>query len=400
MNASKYNVLSSTKLSFRLHFNLNKDAAESPSLPLELLTDDFCDCISTPVANYANAKIMLAEALKYIKGNGSTDANCSAEIRLEMERELCPVYRMNVCKFILSFDEECAYRLFPERKGVVGAMSIKRALDVCDVPEGMSFYDRCCDKNVLSGDLYGVDLSDMDDNAIVIRYTGGKGYEDKYVEFSALIDHYITNVYAIVSEPAYSVGEIDELRDITERRKSFSEAFVEYDAFKKMFPKVSVLVDLYDIKGMESVYWSLIRDRVRDIMVQIQADKKTSLTLNYDTDCSALQLKNCEVKCAAGLRGVDMIDCEVSGLVSSCSMYTCDVKDAVLNFCTCFSNTHIEGSYVSDTYLSDGTKCTDCRIFGDSTISGTYERCKLGDGVKYMKHTKFKHTPKGNAVEI
>lgn len=398
MNVSKYDVLSSTKISFRLHFKLNKECSE-PKEPFELSEDDFCDCITTPVANYANAKIMLAEALKYIKGNGSTDVNCSAEIRLEMGKE-CPVYRMNVCKFILSFDEDATYNLFPERKGIVGAMSIRRVLDVCDVPDGMTFYDRCCDRSILSGTFYGVDLSDMDENAVIIRYCGGKGYEDKYMELSALIDRYITNIYGIVSEPAYSVDEIDELRDITERRKSFVDAFNDYDSFRKLFPKVNVLVDLYDIKGMESVYWTLIRDRIRDIMVQIQADKKTSLTLNYDTDCSILQLKNCEVKCAAGLTGVDMLDCEVSGVVSSCSMYTCDVKDAVLNFCTCFSNCHIDDSYVSDTYLSDGSKCVNCRIFGDSTISGSYEDCKLGDGVKYMKHTKFTRTPKDNAVEI
>ncbi len=399
MNVSKYDVLSSTKISFRLHFKLNKECSE-PKEPFELSEDDFCDCITTPVVNYANAKIMLAEALKYIKGNGSTDVNCSAEIHITMNPEICPVYRMNVCKFILSFDENVAYNLFPGRKNIVGAMSIKRALDVCDVPDGMSLYDRCGDKNVLSDNMYGVDLSQMDNNTIIIKYAGGKDYEDKYMELSSLVDHYITNIYSIVSEPAYSVSEIDELRDITERRKKFNDAFMDYDSFMKAYEKAKLFVDLYDLKGMESVYWSMIKDKVRDIMMQVQADKDTNITINYDTDCSAFQIKNCEIKNAAGLTGVDILDCEVSGNVSSCAMYTCDIKDAVLKFCSCFSNCHIDDSYVSDTYLSDGSKCTNCRIFGDSTISGTYEKCRIGDGVKYMKDTKFKHTDKSNAVEI
>ena len=402
MNLSKYDVLSKTKVSFRLHFNLDEDKRETAKHPsgCELVTDDFMDCVEVPPTIYSTSKIMLAGALNYIKKHGSTDKNCSAEIHITMNPEVCPVYRMNVCKFILSFDEDAAYNLFPERKNIVGAMSIKRALDVCDVPDGMSLYDRCGDKNVLSDNMYGIDLSQMDLNTIIIKYAGGKNYEDKYMELSTLVDHYITNIYSIVSEPAYSVSEIDELRDITERRKRFNDAFMDYDSFMKVYEKAKLFVDLYDLKGMESVYWSMIKDKVRDIMMQVQADKDTNITINYDTDCSAFQIKNCEIKNAAGLTGVDILDCEVSGNISSCAMYTCDIKDAVLKFCSCFSNCHIDDSYVSDTYLSDGTKCTNCRIFGDSTISGTYEKCRIAGGVKYMKNTKFKHTDKSNAVEI
>ena len=72
---------------------------------------------------YPEAKLILAKTLRWIKENGYTNDRSSIHINLAFDLEkLGPKFDMKVLdigKFVLSFDEDAIFKLFPDRKDSV-----------------------------------------------------------------------------------------------------------------------------------------------------------------------------------------------------------------------------------------------------------------------------------------
>ena len=81
---------------------------------------------------YRNARIMIIRMLEWIRKNGYTTERSSINLNLSFQKDRIDdkniVSKMNTLKFILEFNEDQIYKLFPDRKDSIHAKSIKWAM--------------------------------------------------------------------------------------------------------------------------------------------------------------------------------------------------------------------------------------------------------------------------------
>lgn len=379
MDKNKFQILSSAKLSFKAEFS--KKGGQVYHFGTER-TKYGITTVLTDFLPYPSAKLRLSDLLTHIKKFGTTDGTCSLVISIQLDdMNICNI---NKCKFILSFDEEMSYRAFPKRRNKVGAKSIKSFVTMSGIND---IYDEI---SRFSGEGYGVDFSKIQDNIISYSYAGGEGYENKFVEISTLIDYYILHLYNTLSVPAYTVEEVALLKEIAKKSAEANAAFESYDNFIKKYPKAEILVDMYSIENTVSVFWTVISDKLRKIFLCGGINEDTPVKFNYDSDSGAYQIKDTKFDGNVLLSNMDIIDCEVSGNFDSCDFYDCDIEDSILNLCSVLGATKLKRSTANSVFFSDDSVCTDCRIFGDSIITGKCVRCVIGEDSHVKEDAKIK----------
>lgn len=379
MDKSKFQILSSAELSFRAEFFKENDKFYPFG---KEVTEYGKTVITTNMLPYASAKLRLSDLFKHIKDNGYTDGNCSFVVSVKLNGvNICNV---NKCKFIMSFDEEMSYKAFPKRRNRIGAKSIKAFVDSAGMND---IYEEI---NRFVGDGYGVDFTKIQDNVINYGYIGGDNYEDKFIEASALCDYYIVHLYSVLAEPAYTVDEVAKLKEIARKSVETNAVFDTYENFAKVYKNAEILVDMDSIENTASVFWTVVKPRLKDIFLCGGINPETKVSFNYDSDSGAYQIRETEFDGYVYLSNIDIVECKVSGNLDSCDLYSCEVYDSILNSCSVMSDTKLKRSLINSTFLSDESVSTECRLFGDTIATGKCVKCVIGETVQVRESAKIR----------
>ena len=387
MNKNKFQILSSAELAFKADFYKETNTIFPYG---KEVTEYGKTSIHTEMLPYASAKLRMGDIFSHITENGYTDGTCSFTIAIKIKgMDICKV---NKCKFIMSFDEDMSYRAFPKRKNRIGAKSIKAFTGI----DGMNdIYDEI---NRFVGEGYGVDFTKIHDNYIKYGYIGGSGYENKFVEASALCDYYITHLYSVLEEPAYTVDEVAMLKEVARKCAETKTVFDSYDNFAKVYKNAEILVDMSSIENTASVFWTVIKQKLKDIFLCGGIDADTRVSFNYDSDSGAYQIRETEFNGYVYLSNMDIVECKVSGKLESCDLYSCVVEDSILNSCSVMSDTKLHRSNIYSTFLSDESVSTECRIFGDSIATGKCDKCVIGETVQVRETAKIKNSINNSSI--
>ena len=70
------------------------------------------------------------------------------------------------------------------------------------------------------------------------------GYEKKYNTIMNLTEHFVVSLYETLMYPKYTDGDLKQLDAVLEKHSGIVESYKDYQAFKKKFPKIKLMVDL------------------------------------------------------------------------------------------------------------------------------------------------------------
>ena len=390
MELSRYEILSKSELSFKFNFHCGKKSLKHFE-DYTVYGEDWQKTLETETMQYPSAKMELAKICGLIKEHAETQWDDILEVSVKFPTDTCDVYRINALKLALSFDDSYLYKTFPDRKNRIGSRPVSEIIKSGSTPDSV----RC----TLCSNVYGIDMSRIGDNTISYRYIGGKDYQDKYQEISAITDKWVVDTYSVVTNPEYTQDEMSKLSSLSKTETSFNDIFVSPDAFRKHYKNVTLMVDLYDIKGNENVFWASINERMKQLFSTLRPNNDIKMTLNYDSDAGRLQIKNTSLYGVSGLRETDLVDCTISGDIANASLYFTKTINTNAEFCEFFNGCEITKSKLNNCYIANGVGVSDTQISGDSTISGNCTKCDLSFGVKYTKDAKIKDS-KNNATKI
>jgi uncharacterized protein YjbI with pentapeptide repeats len=142
---------------------------------------------------------------------------------------------------------------------------------------------------------------------------------------------------------------------------------------------------LVDLKGYEEnikTYWSHIREKIFDLIVEGGIN---SCFFNYDTSIGRFQIKDAKSKNGLILKDIDIFDSVVkNGKLSNCNLYGTQVKNSELYDCKLvFGNKLFEskfqnsiadyGNLLENCYIDCPQQMVDCEVKG-----GVLRKADLG----------------------
>ena len=321
-----------------------------------------CELVTGPL-DYSEARDVIIKVFEWIQSNGYTTERCSIHANISLDPNKIPtrveIPMMNIVKFIMSFEESRVYEVFPKRKDSVYARSIKELH-----PNAIIFYTPKTDisRNVLEvpdEKYYGVNFLKAEKGYLEYRYMGGENYERKTKKILDLIDYFIENLYEVLNFDGNFNGEDKKFfKSLMERQQKLYEGFVKYSAFKKNFPKIEVGVDMRNDDQILETFWPVIKDQLYKILMTSGITKGT---FNFDTDVSVLQIRNTKLKNVVA-RDVEIVDCEVEGVIERCTFYSSTIKNSRIVDCKPVKNNKFISCKIGETPLHITNVCDDCFI--------------------------------------
>jgi len=324
---------------------------------------------------FVESKLIIAKTLKWIRENGSTNDRCSIHVNVAFDGKKLGtstnVSSLDIGKFVLNFNEDAVYEVFPNRRDSVYAKSIKYIVPLSGMtqpsPERISW------KNYMfvSEKYYGVNFSKIPKNYIEFRYLGGKDYEKKYNTIMSMTEHFVVSLYESLVDPVYNAEDIKKLDVILEKHKGIVESYKAYRTFRRNFPKVKLMVDLKTYDQIVETYYPKMREKIFELLTK--AGLKEGL-INYDSDTGKMQLKDAELMKCFEIRGIDIVDSKIQGNVIACDIFSTELINSSMTECNLFSSTDVDSSKIEDSYVSKNVVVKNSYVFGERGVfSGEME---------------------------
>lgn len=336
---------------------------------------------------YGEAIPVLIKVLKWIEANGWTTDRCAFQFSISFDpndRKLEKMERLDRMKFILGIDEGIVYSSFGNRTNNVYAKSIKKIVPAnkFSILENITTIDPKLFK--LPGEkYYGANFTKLQDGYVEIRYLGGKDYQKKINPILEVTDYVTLLLHDILSgKKVYGKEDVEKLQEMMRQHTKVVRSFSNPDSFFMNYPDFHVLVDLKGYEENIKTYWSHIREKIFDLIVEggIQA-----CFFNYDTSIGRFQIKDAKSKNGLILRDVDIFDSVVkNGKLETCNLYGTQVKNSELYDCKLvfgnklfdskFQNSIADyGNLLENCYIDCPQQMVDCEVKG-----GVLRKADLG----------------------
>jgi hypothetical protein len=372
-----------------LSFQLNRDEAGKFTFRTNFLL-------------YRDARLILIDLFKWIERNGFTEKNDLLLLDLKFMDEIAGPFKgtlfntatkiegINKMKFILSFDEESVYKIFPSRKNGFNSQTIKNIVPT------QKFIDKSRSVDPTMYDIpnttnCGVNFETLTEGFIRLQYIGGTRYEQKSSEILDILNQFTVLSWDSVINTKFTKENIEKFNLLLKRSKRVREAYLDFALFKKNFPKIRFTVDLLDNKKVLESYYDILKDRIFDLFTNISIDGECDL--NYDSTFCTLQLRGAKLK-ADKIVKVDFVDCTIqSGTFEYCDFYDCDITDSILLTSNLFLHTKAERCNFVDSFANRTTQLVRCEVDGMNSVingdvlEGLIKRAKIGQEAKISKET-------------
>ncbi len=313
---------------------------------------------------YIEAKLILGKAFDYIKDNANTTNRCGIHYNVSFDSKKYGegfLSHMDVLKFILEFDEEYVYEIFPKRRSNVYAKSIKFI-----IPQNKYFLESDYDFNNISPKnfimphtkYYGVNFTKLIKGYLEFRYLGGKNYHEKYDDIIKVVDESLISLFRSVNNKEYSADNKEELKMIFNKHLKLIRAYKDLNGLFTEFPKIKFYCDMQDDPKITNLYYLNVRDRIFKILCEAQLKQGE---INYDSDKGKIQIRNANLTNCHEISNVDLIECTIEGNLSNCELFHCKVDNSILDDCKLYMETDIKNSKINNCYF--GKTCTANNIY-------------------------------------
>ncbi len=329
------------------------------------------ELITAPIS-YSVARNTIIKVLGWIQENGYTTSKSSIHLNLSFDPKKTGrsnlISKMDPLKFILGFNETEVYKLFSNRKDSVYAKSIKWIMPKIDhnYYEGQNINPHVFHFAVEK--YYGVNFQKLQQGYLEFRYIGGKDYEKKTTNILYLLDRFVLQMWAIANQEKYTDLNLIELKRILNRNHKFTEILKDWRRLKDFYPEINLYVDLKDNEKIIDMYWPKI---LMEVLRLISHGGLVKGDINYDSDLSRVQVRNGSLPFCFELSNYDFVDCELSGSLSFCDIFRCQIKTASLKRCNLYQGTSVEDSKVESCYTNQTCEVKNSYVFQwDSVFKG------------------------------
>jgi hypothetical protein len=352
---------------------------------------------------YGEAKILITKFFKLIESTSTTKEDCSFEYSImfnDYDNAGIPdVSRLDMVKFIVSFDEELAYSNFKERKNTIFSKSIKNI-----IPGSKFFIENRASLSSRNFNFpfkryFGVDFDTLKKGNLTYRYIGGSGYEKKLDATIELLNYSIDHLYKCIKAPALTREDETELASLLEVHQKIVNSYSSVKAFRKNFPEVVLLANLIEEERVLDTIYPYVRDRIFNLMSECEIKKGY---INYNSDNGKIQLKDAIIEKCYVIDGIDIFDCEITGTIINCDIFSSKIKNAEIFSSNLFDSSKANNCYVYNSYINSSSIITDCTFEGNLAIlsgkmeNGTLisgkvsEKAKISEGTTVLSYEKIK----------
>lgn len=332
---------------------------------------------------YTEARMVLVRVLRWIEENGWTTEKCGLHINISFDefyvKLACKLSHLDKLKFILSYDESQIFKYFPERENNIYARGIKQVYPV----NRFMILD---DIKAISKDLYitpntkyySVNFDKIKNNYLEFRSIGGAGYEKKPDEILSILEYNAVTLFKCLDNPAYDEENVITLNKIMKEHKNYVGAFTNIDTFFLKYPNIKLFIDLKGEREVLKSYFHMIKDKLFDLIL---FGGVTKGLINYDTEISRIQIKDAIFKDSFLIRDVDLVNCNISGILEHCNLWNCKVEKSHLDNCELIVSNKVYDSKITKTEMGDKTLIDNCYIEnGSRTINGTIKGSIIRSG--------------------
>lgn len=355
----------------------------------------------TGAQDYKSARLLIIRVSQWIQEHGYTNDRTSIHLNLSFDTNKIEkknrIMNMNTLKFILEFDEDAVFSLFPQRENSAYAKSIKFVL-----PNSETFN--------IDGDLidehnftfpkskyYGINFEKRTKNYLEFRYIGGKDWEKKTNKILHLLDSFLVQLWNSTESTKFTHLNSLELKKILAVNRRIVDARRDWRHIEKDWKNIDFTVDLHKNEQIIDLYWTKIQQRVLRLFTH-GALKKGHI--NYDTDTGRVQVKDGELSYCVNIDGYDFIDCDIRGELLYCDIFGGTVDGSDATDCNFYNRASIVSSKLKSCYVSRDSKIKDGYLYGKGILKGTMIGGIFRDGSYDKKLAKFKDTEKIRYVEI
>lgn len=363
-------------------------ASSKPTANLFRIIPDFSggykmkELVTGPLP-YIEARMVLVRVLNWIQENGWTTEKCGLHINISFDefyvKLACKLSHLDKLKFILSYDESEIFKYFPNRENNIYARGIKQVYPVnkfmvFDNIKGIS-KDMYLTPNTK---YYSVNFDKVKNNYLEFRAIGGAGYEKKPDEILNILEYNALTLFKCLDAPGYDEDNLNTLNKILSDHKNSVGAFTNVDMFFLKYPDIKLFIDLKGDREILKSYFHILKDKLFDLILFGGA---TKALVNYDTEISRVQIKDATFKDSFLIRDVDLVNCNVSGIIENCNLWSCKVEKSHLENCDLLVSNKVYDSKITKTEMGPKTLIDNCYIEnGSRTINGTVKNSIIRSG--------------------
>lgn len=363
-------------------------ASSKPTANLFRIIPDFSggykmkELVTGPLP-YIEARMVLVRVLHWIQENGWTTEKCGLHINISFDefyvKLACKLSHLDKLKFILSYDESEIFKYFPNRENNIYARGIKQVYPVnkfmvFDNIKGIS-KDMYLTPNTK---YYSVNFDKVKNNYLEFRAIGGAGYEKKPDEILNILEYNALTLFRCLDAPGYDEDNLNTLNKILSDHKNSVGAFTNVDMFFLKYPDIKLFIDLKGDREILKSYFHILKDKLFDLILFGGA---TKALVNYDTEISRVQIKDATFKDSFLIRDVDLVNCNVSGIIENCNLWSCKVEKSHLENCDLLVSNKVYDSKITKTEMGPKTLIDNCYIEnGSRTINGTVKNSIIRSG--------------------
>jgi hypothetical protein len=360
---------------------------------------DMVELVTGPMP-YEEAIPVLYKLLAWISEHGYTNDRCAFQFSLsfdQMRKDVkTPIQHLDKLKFVLGIDEGLIYENFGSRYGSVYAKSIKRIVprnrfmildNIQSIDPGMF--------KLPNEKYYGVNFTKLKDGYLEFRYLGGRDYEKKPSQIVKVINYSILFLYDILSgrTSGYDTKDLEVLQKMMDQYKRVVRSFSNPDLFFSNFPDIHVMVDLKGWDENIKSYWSSIREKLFDLIVE---GGLKSGYFNYDTSIGKFQLKDARLRDSMNVNDVDIVNCDVKrGQLVNCRIYFSEIKSCEVDECELFNENRLIKCRIKNTSVEYTSECDDCYIdskgkkIAGKFVGGVIRNGNIAESASISKETKI-----------
>jgi hypothetical protein len=326
----------------------------------------------TGVVEYDVARKIIIRTLQWIAENGYTTEKSSIHLNVSFDYKKTGINglisKMDPLKFILGFNEREVYKMFPDREENVYAKSVKWIMPKIDYNyfEGQNVNPHVF--HYATEKYYGVNFQKLQDGYLEFRYIGGKDYEKKSANILYLLDRFVLQLWSCANSEKYTDLDLIELKRILNRNHPFTEILKDWRNIKKYYKDIEIYVDLKHDEQIIEMYWPKI---LMEVLKLISHGGLRKGQINYDSDISRVQVRDGELKYCFDLANYDFIDCKLSGSLSFCDFFRCEIENANILKSNLYQGTSVVDSKLESCYTNQTCEVKGSFIFKkDSVFKG------------------------------
>lgn len=361
--------------------------------------------LETGFLTYRDARLITISLFSWVEKFGMADKNHNFFYDIKfVDAEAGPfkgtlffkgisIQKIDKLKFILEFDEEKVYKVFPSRRYGFNTKSILR-FDINQrfIPREASIVDPKF-YSVPNTIESGVNFELLSQGFLRLQYIGGQDYVKKPQEVLDILNDFCLCAWEAASNPKFTKDNIAKFEKIVQKQNKVREAYIDYSVFKKNYPDITFTVDLNEDHRTLDYYYSIIKDRIFDLLSSSKFSGN-EFFLNYDSNISALQVKEAKINCQGNISNVEFVNCEIKfGNFKLCDFYDCKVEDARVTQSNFYLDSDIIRCLFIDSFANRTTILDNTEVLGvNSVVNGKVEKGiirsgKIGEHAEISKGT-------------